>query len=69
MYTLDELPVLNAAASKEEKFHLALIQANLVHWAQVGMIPATFENLLEGNKVADFPAALAMMKELVKEQI
>ena len=33
------------------------------------MIPATFEYLLEGTKVEDIPAALAMMKELVGEQI
>ena len=69
VYTEDELPVLKAAPDKEAKRNLALIQANLAHWAQAGMIPATFENLLAGNKAADIPAALAVMKEVVGEQI
>ena len=69
VYTIDELPTLKSTPDKDDKFHLAQIQANLAHWAQAGMIPATFGHLLEGNKPENIPTALAMMEELVGEQI
>ena len=68
VYTEDELPSVKAAPDKTERFHLALIQQNLAHWAQAGMIPATFAHLLQGAKGQE-EGALAMMKSLVGEQI
>ena len=69
VYTVEELPVLKAAPDKEQRFKLALIQANLAHWAQAGMIPATFCNLVQGCKTEESPDVIATMKELVGEQI
>ena len=69
VYTVDELPPVKAAPDKEEKFQLALIQTNLAHWSQAGLIPATFGNLVQGAKPNEEGGTLAMMKALVGEQI
>ena len=49
VYSDDELPVLRASPDKETKRNLALVSANLAHWAQAGMIPATFRDLMSGS--------------------
>ena len=67
VYTVDELPVLKSAPDKDLRFRLALVQSNLAHWAQAGMIPATFAHLMQGGESsADM---LGTMKDLVGEQI
>ena len=68
VYTIDELPAVKTTPDKDEKFHLALIQANLAHWSQAGLIPATFGNLVQGSHPKE-AGSLAMMKALVGEQI
>ena len=69
VYTVDELPVLKSAPDKEQRFRLALIQSNLAHWAQAGMIPATFGQLMQGAKPEESQEMLATMKYLTGEQV
>ena len=69
VYSADELPVLKASPDKDSRYRMALIQQNLAHWAQAGMIPATFEQILQGAGPDHEEGALLLMKELVGEQI
>ena len=69
VYSADELPNLKASPDKDNRYRLALIQQNLAHWAQAGMIPATFEQLLQGAGPDHEEEALALMKDLVGEQV
>ena len=69
VYTLDEVPNLKASPDKNDRYRLALIQQNLAHWAQAGMIPATFKQLLQGAGPEHEEEALTLMKDLVGEQI
>ena len=68
-YADDELPALRAAPDKETKRNLALISANLTRWAQSGMIPTTFRDLMSGSAESQIPATLVLLKDVVGEQI
>ena len=69
VYSDDELPVLRVSPDKETKRNLALVSANLAHWAQAGMIPATFRDLMSGSTESQIPATLTLLEEVVGEQI
>ena len=48
---------------------MALINTNLAHWAQMGLMPITFGHLLSGCDEKDVAGAMSTIKGMMGEQI